>query len=410
MRIETVNNFQDEAVKAVRINNYFGTVIAPTGSGKSWVALKFLKLLFDKNLINKKDKIFIWAESRARENNFKKEGIKFKESFGINPLTYLKVSFKLYQGKKNYNEKRKVDIYDEIDFALTPVYLGAMNNKVPYKLGLTATLNKNASVYAEELGMLKDTIRQSKLLTDQGKITKQITKGQLLSILCPIVYTLDKKEALEKKIIGDYKTYIIKHKLDDTIQYLPLFISVPTKVTEKVWWNARKKIIEDSTKPKEQRVIMVRQMTSFLHNLKSKFKIVKALKKHFPNENKIIFNEKIVPLKKVSYYVCDTDSHTKQFIQLMNEKQINEIATAKKLGRGITLPELTIGIFMAYGKSKINFEQKIGRLTRYKNGKCAKNFMIVTEGTFEESWIRQLNNKVGLNICEYIDQKRLFKN
>ena len=94
-----------------------------------------------------------------------------------------------------------------------------------------------------------------------------------------------------------------------------------------------------------------------------------------------------------------------------NSGEINVIASAKVLKRGITLEGLQNIIIMTLENNFHHLEQMIGRVVRYHLGKVGKVFIIVTDETYETRRIynvQQVKDNKGMVVGQlelYIDRK-----
>lgn len=440
-RIEIMNKRQDEAVDAVIENNGIGTCIMPTGSGKSFVFQKLVYKMLDLGWIQKGERIFFWAETNIREKNMQEEVKKFESIFGRNVHEDFNVQYHTYQS--GATGERVMDCYDEIDFALSSVYGKVLANGATYKLGLTATNQQNSTVYRDKVAdELINKVRQSDKATEEGKITDFINKGQLLEVVCPIVYEYKFEKAIEEKVISPFQTIVLEHELDRTKNDIKIWKSYDRRGSEHDWYQARESIRTNYRVSRYRRGLMGKDQAKFLYNLPSKIDVVKRLLPRLEGKT-ILFSVETSGLYQVTNNVVTTatkngfvvdkiyytikkreggDQYFKKNIYTTVEKKINKaeyeeawdkyraenyqdaeelidkfnadeinlIASSKKISRGITLKGVENCILMSYYSTTTQFLQQLGRVLRFSEGKVAKLFIFKTQGTREVDWFQKL--------------------
>lgn len=411
-RIKKVNEVQYQAVKSWIDSGGNSTLKLATGTGKNFVAFKCVYAALKLDWINKGDTIRFWAETEVREKTFfEDEAPKFKELYGddydiVNDFNCI---FSCYQAglQDSYWESKldvKIEIYDEIDFALTPVFSKVIeDSNAPYRIGLTATNSDNATVMTSVVSeSLHGKVRQTDIDTEAGNITDFINKGQLLEVLCPISYEYPLEQAIKDGILSGYETYIINHSLDNIVPYIPKSKSNPDNIfyTEQQFYSRKRWMLSQKFITSIVKGIAGRAMAKTLYELKSKANLTRALLKCIdPNKKILIYGVRKNLLKQITENVCEKDNVT-ELINQFNKGEINVIASSKYLQRGISLNNPEVLIIVSYYSTSRELEQILGRMVRYSYGSIKKIFIIKTIGTLEDKWFSNMtkihddNNKV----------------
>lgn len=281
----------------------------------------------------------------------------------------------------------------EVHDALTELYHTVLTkNKCKHIIGLTGAMSMEANVFPSRIpeGMLNE-ISQSDTATKQGKITDQVTKGQLLDMFCPVVFRYTTSQAIEDGVISRFKTFEIAHRLDNLNKNTQTWKSYPHLGTEHDYYAKRNILRTDFRQPKFRKMVAAREMAAFMWKLPSKTNVVKAILKRLGNEKTLIFGVHKDPLRLITENVVESHNYN-ELIDKFNSGKINVIASAKMLKQGITLEGVQNIIFHSYDSKWHNMEQKRARI-RWIEGGHAKLFFIVTQGTFEEKWYYKLRHQ-----------------
>jgi superfamily II DNA or RNA helicase len=370
------------------------TIMAATGTGKSFVMWKYLYAIRER-IPKTRPKVFIFSEidGEVAGSLMLTEAEKFTKIFKKDPRKDFYLKFVTYQSMPT--EERDVDIYDEVDKALTEVFSkNIINSPSQFGLGLTGTVENVATVYLGKVDPdLHGNIRQSDDLTAKGEITDFINKGQLMEIICPCVsiYTLD--QGVQEGLLSNYELIKVNHTLDAVIRDTKIWAKSKALSSEFQAYHTWKSHIQNCrTKGRVQAAKATgRKMAAFLWECESKAVHAKQLMDKILAEGGrvIIFGERINQLKKITPNVAMKEN-TNDLIEAFNSGKIDVIATAKKLERRVTLEGVTHGIFVGFTSSSSSFVQRLGRLVRYLEGKTGKIYVLVTEGTLEEKWYNEM--------------------
>jgi len=422
------DTIQNEAVDAWEAAGYVGTLNLGVGCGKTFCAFKAMYKLLDKGLITKDDLIIVKAERSNRwVNTFVPEAEKFAEIYGRNPLEDFKIQFYTYQS--NILTYAKFTIFDELhDLWTSARYLQGID-LFSYKLGLTGTPNEDLYVFPDKaIPGLYMTEEQIKKL----EVNTQVTKGNMYTMFCPIVYTKTEEELIDLDVLSPFETVIIYHNLDDSTKNCA--ITATWKTTEKDWWEKRKAYSNklfaqgfsidnpaDKTRKgliyQASQIIKV-QMPKFLYKLKSKVPVVKQIL-NLIDTPIILFSVEKELLWELTENVVDDKKDAVRLVSQFNAGEIDVIATSKALQQGVTLKGLQNIILVTFQSSSGQLIQTIGRVIRRVEGKVGRVYIIVARDTYEEKWLVEMQKvkdskgrktrKVNLNVVAEIESDLITK-
>lgn len=378
MRIDKLKEVQSKAVEAWP---GVGTIVLATGVGKT---ITSFKALYSK--VPQGSTVWFLAETTVREITLQQEFEEFHKLTGMRVDSDYSFEFKTYQSKPS--GKVTCLIMDEIHDALTPKYSLVFENcEYDYLIGLTATVPANLMV---------DDI---------------VTKGELLAKYCPVVFEYPLEKAVEDGILSPYETTVIRHRLDNANKVLQGGSKAkPFMTTEEAQYAYLSKMQRNFAVNEHYRKICMQNMCSLLYSLPSKHTVVKELLEWIPGKT-VMFANSIPFLQKHVKTVTGEQSEKESgaIISDFNSGNINAIGSFKKLRQGITLNGVDHGIIASYYSKTYIAVQQLGRLVRYSEGKLAKLFIIVTEGTWEEKWFTEIQSELDLNIVATISSSGCTK-
>ena len=418
-RIELLNKLQLAATTALENNDFKGTLYVSMRFGKTLTAFKTLYRMLELGLIKKGDTVRFWTMFvTATETMLKDEEEAAIKILGKNPFKDFNLSLKSVQSKiTGVEDEAVVEIYDEVDAILSQMgYLTIFNSTAKYKIGLTGTLNRTNSVFVSELDdEMKGNVRQTNQEMKEGKITKNINKGQLLDLILPIVFEYSVSQAIDDGIINSFNGIVIEHSLGTKDKYL-----IPrgwkTMMSEFDYYQNRESNRRDFSKPKYLRGLAGKDQADLLYNMRSKVFVVNKMLESLKGKT-VIFNVRKDPLYKITDNVCEAKT-TKQLIEDFRNDKINILASAKMIGRVLSLPRIDNVILMSYYTKNAAVLQQLARALLYEQGRVPNVYFLRTAGTREEQWFDKIqiitDNKgvqtssFNLNIKQIISSKSLW--
>jgi superfamily II DNA or RNA helicase len=211
-------------------------------------------------------------------------------------------------------------------------------------------------------------------------------KAYMINKYCPIVYRYIIKEAVNDKILNDYR--IVVHTV-----YLDNNKNIKLKHGNREWYSSETEIydywskrINDAKTKKEQQIMNVMRMKAIM-DFPSKLHYAKSLLESSPNKCIVFANtqEQADKLCKDSFHSNNTDSED-NLIKFKND-EINRLSCVLQLNEGVNIPNLKEGIIMhAYGNERKSV-QRIGRLLRLNPNDTAIVRILCYMNTVDEKWV-----------------------
>lgn len=392
-----------------------GTICLSTGTGKSKIAIDFIKETEDVHFV------LITSPRTNLQENWKKE----LRKWGLIDNTITKkwrikgterqvfiVIENIQTTYKWENEQFDLIIADEIHTMMTPEYSMLFEKtKYRYLLGLTATHD----------------------------ITSKNDKGLYYKMHCPIIF--EYYDSADDGLINKTKFFIVSHELDN-------FFNVTVKVgkitkqqgerafyeylTERIksgqkrmllqgsenWFDDAREWFWNGNGTKEQKFAAMMYLNSikarkdFLLNLSSSAMIAERIKNGLLNDNPdakvLIFSELTAQADKITKNTVHSNKHKDINQKLMddfNAGRIRDLGSCRSLTLGLNLKGATHAIMESYIGSATQSKQKKGRLDRLATDDVAEMWIIRVRGTQVDSWYEQMIKGFDLSDAEYFDSQ-----
>lgn len=213
-------------------------------------------------------------------------------------------------------------------------------------------------------------------------------RGRLFNAHIPVVYSYITDDAVEDKILNDYR--IIVHKLK-----LNKIKTIKTGKPPKTWmtseyesYNYWTKRAMSATSPKERQIMNIMRMKQIM-GYPSKDQYVKKLLETV-NDKTILFantQEQADSFGIASYHSNNPDSE--ENLEKFKKGDILDLACVLQLNEGVNIPYLRVGIIMhAYGNERKS-SQRIGRLLRLNPDDTCTVHILCYEDTVDELWVKK---------------------
>ena len=353
--------FQQKAIAALEARGIRGTVKAPTGSGKSMIAMHFVKKLNCTCLVI----VPTIALQTQWIDELKALGIECgRFGGGFRDQTSILI------GVRNSVIKIVFDvdllILDECHRYQSPQSIKPIfeMSKFKYIIALSATPER---------------------LDDMHKVLFEVA---------PLVYTYSVDEAIEDDVISDYiiDNHMIVMEEAEEIRYRLLDMKIREKFQkygsfEQLRYAA---MAGDFGAVHVMKAIAARK--KIIYNSISKVHYTVQLLKTI--QKTIVFSESIEALEQVKvlmpecliYHSGLTAIERKQTIEMFKKSEKGVLLTAKSLDEGLNIVDISEAIIMSGTSTARQFTQRIGRTLRKHGDKIAKIHVIVLKDTKDEEW------------------------
>lgn len=359
----TRDQIQKEALQ-IALNNKRCGVALSMGVGKTYLGLQYIKHYYDECPI----KVLVVAPKITILDNWKEEAIKF----GLEEILP-SVTFTTYLSLNKQSYDYDIIILDECHSLLFSHDEYLMNCKSSKILGLTGT-------------------------PPRYQVSE---KGKMVHKYCPIKYKYITDDAIDDKILNDYK--IIVHKLQlNTEKNIPVKTSNGTFRASEVqnynYWSTR---VMDAQTAQAKQIASVMRMKSMM-TYKSKEDYAAELFAKQTDKCIIFCNtqEQADELCQYSYHSKNPDSEDN--LQMFKSGSINKLSCVLQLSEGVNIPNLKSGIIIhAYGNER-KAQQRIGRMLRLNPDETATIHILCYQGTVDEKWVKEALNDFDESKITYI--------
>ncbi|MCX6676714.1 MAG: DEAD/DEAH box helicase family protein [Methanothrix sp.] len=370
-----LRDYQNQALDAWVANGNRGIIVLPTGSGKTLVGIKAISLLNTPTLVVAPtlDLVDQWRTRLKKE--FRTEvGVLGGGEWDIKVITVSTYDSAYIHADKLGNRFGLI-IFDEVHHLPAAGYRNiAEMFASPYRMGLTATLEREDGLHAELNRLVGGKVFEKRVKELTGihlspfrieKITVELTEGE--------------KAEYEKNqtIFSDYLAKI--------------------KLTIRSPADFQKLVMRSGRDPGARRALLARNKArDVAYNSVSKTrKLAEVLKKHsgskifiFTEHNKLVHRisrQFLIP--SITYRT--TTRERSETLDRFRSGVYRAVVTSKVLDEGIDVPDADVGIILSGTGSERAFIQRLGRILRKKEGKEAVLYEIVSAETSEVNTARR---------------------
>ena len=377
--LRELHDYQVKALDAWKHANGRGSIVLPTGAGKTLVAVHAIHHVSASTVVLVPTTSLLYQWYALLTNFFQTEiGVYYSSEKRVLPLTVT-----TYHSAGDliaeYGNSFKLLICDEVHHLPAKTWgEAALMTPAPFRLGLTAT-------YPEEYEQVGDRWRLDELIG-------------------PIVYT-QQLESLVGKQLAEYRTQRVRVDLtpQERATYETLHETYLGFVRERelqrkygAGW-LRELMRLSAIDPHARRAMLARrQLLNILEGCQGKFAALDSLLREHAGERILVFTESNAVAYKISHqYLVPVISHEtgvaerKHVLDAFQAGRYSVIATSKVLNEGIDVPEAKVAIVVGGGVSKREYLQRLGRILRKKEPLQAVLIELLVRNTIEEGKVQR---------------------
>jgi superfamily II DNA or RNA helicase len=353
VRIEP-RDYQQAALTAWRSQGRQGSVVLPTGSGKTFLGLQAIADAGVSTLVVAPTIDLMNQWHATLTNAFDKQltasvGVLGGGSHEIAPLTVTTYD-SAYRYINEYGDQFGLLIFDEIHHLPAPTYRQIPEMSIaPYRLGLTATYER------------ADEAHES-----------------LDDLVGPVVYE-EAVDALAGEYLSEYETIHLtveltneeRHEYDDEYQRYRDYVD---SHAFDLWTDEgyREFLTRTSYDPEGRRALIAKQRAETIaRTATKKLDTLDTLLKRHHDDRIIIFtanNDFAYDISQAFIVPCithqtKTDERT-EILERFRTGQYSMLATSQVLDEGIDVPAANVGIILSGSASKRQYAQRLGRILR----------------------------------------------
>ncbi|HPZ09528.1 MAG TPA: DEAD/DEAH box helicase family protein [Candidatus Eremiobacteraeota bacterium] len=348
-----------------------GSVILPTGSGKTYVA----KLIIHKI---QRSTLIVVPTIDLMNQWYDFLSLAFKEEVGLIGGGYYEIKDltvttydSAYIKMDSMGNRFGLIIFDEVHHLPGETFIQSAEMCIaPYRLGLTATYDRqdNRHLLLEEV--IGPVVYEKKIteLVQEDLLAEYETKRIIVG-LCE-TEQLEYREA--RKVVQEFR------------EEKGLYITSP-----KDW---QKFILISSRSAKGREAMFAHQKARKIAlGTESKISVLDSLLRKHSKDRILIFthdNEMVYIISKrclIPSITHQTDSkERKEILEKFNEGTYKALVTSKVLNEGVNVPKCNVGIVFSGSSTVREHVQRLGRILRKVEGKKAILYELVSRGTVEE--------------------------
>jgi len=367
-------DYQQEALTAWRENDRQGSVILPTGSGKTFLAVQAIA---DANVstlvvVPTIDLMNQWHSTLT--NAF---GDQLPDGVGVlgggsHNVTNITVTTydSAYRYINEYGDQFGLLVVDEVHHLPAPTYQQIPEMTIaPYRLGLTATYERADGAHEDLENLLGTVVYQEEVDELAGEYLSEYETIHLQ------VELTDEERTTYDEEYQIYRDYVDNQDFN--------------------LWEERgyqEFLKRTSYDPKGRRALIAKQRAEKIARTAEKKldTLDNLLKRHY-NDRSIIFtanNEFAYEISQEFIVPCithqtETDERT-EILERFRTGEYSMLATSQVLDEGIDVPAANVGIILSGSASKRQYAQRLGRILRPTDDRQpARLYEIISEDTME---------------------------
>ena len=367
-------DYQQEALAAWRDNGRRGSVVLPTGSGKTFLAVQAIADAGVSTLVVVPTIDLMNQWHATLTNAF---GDQLQDGVGVlgggsHNVTEITVTTydSAYRYINEYGDRFGLLVVDEVHHLPAPTYQQIPEMTIaPYRLGLTATYERADEQHEVLEDLLGSVVYQEAVDELTGEYLSEYE-----TIHLQVELTGDERETYDEEY-QIYRDYIDTHDIE-------------------LWKEDgyQEFLKRTSYDPQGRRALIAKQRAEKIARTAEKKldTLDNLLKRHY-DDRTIIFtanNEFAYEISQEFIVPCithqtATDERT-EILERFRTGEYSMLATSQVLDEGVDVPAANVGIILSGSASKRQYAQRLGRILRpTEDNQPARLYEIITEDTME---------------------------
>jgi superfamily II DNA or RNA helicase len=364
-----LREYQEKALNEWIKKDSRGTIILPTGAGKTVIAIKAIEKMNVSTLIVAPTLVLIDQWKKELEKNFQVSiGMLGGGHEDIKPITVSTYDSASLRSRKLGN-KFELLIFDEVHHLPAPSYQKiATRYLAPYRLGLTATFPREESTIELIQELIGETVYQLGIEDLSGTY---LAEFKVITSRIP----LNPEEKHEyDRLFNIYRNYLKQKniRIRNSRDYMRF-------------------VQRSGRDPEARKALLARNRAMDLAmNSSTKIKTLKKILIDNPEKKTLIFtrqNKLVYRLSKEMLIPAITHKTSrkerKTILKRFQKGDYMRIVSSRVLDEGVDVPDASMGIIISGSGSNRQFIQRLGRILRKKPNKEAILYELVSSGTAE---------------------------
>jgi superfamily II DNA or RNA helicase len=396
----TPHPFQTEALKAWQAADRWGSIVLPTGAGKTFLAMQAIAATQVSTLVVVPTIDLLHQWYACLENAFDRPiGVWYGQEKKLEALTVT-----TYPSAHAYAEalgnQFKLLIFDEIHHLPAPSWHEiALMCAAPYRLGLTATyperLNPHAGAGAEGERMNSSFILSPSALLEE--------------LVGPVVYE-KRIDDLTGEQLAQYRTQRIR--VDLTPAERSIYDSAFTAYTGYVrearlreshgsgWWYELTRRSAQDQQARRAKVAELK-LKEVVHQAQGKLTVLDQLLREHRDQQMLIFTaHNRFAYQIARHHLLPAITHQtlaaerKATLDGFRSGEYRAIVTSKVLNEGVDVPEAKIAVVLGGSADAREYVQRLGRILRKRGNAQAILYEVIARKTVDEGIAQRRRPKV----------------
>lgn len=366
--------YQVEALQAWQQHGYRGSIVLPTGAGKTFVAIHAISRVNRSALIVAPTIDLLHQWYTRLSNAFATEvGVYYGGEKNVKPLT-VTTYHSAGDLMANAGNLFKLIIYDEVHHLPAPNWgETALMAPAPFRLGLTATY------------------------PDQALVDRSRGQWQLDQLIGPIVYER-RIDDLVGKQLADYRTERIRVELtpeeraryDEDHALYVRFVRERNLVRMGPRWWAELMRLSSLDQQARNAMLAHQRLSRLLASAANKLDALDRLLREHAHEHILIFtesNDVVYQLSRrhlIPALTCETKAaERKACLERFQAGDYPALVTSRVLNEGIDVPEAKVAIVLGGSAGAREYIQRLGRILRKVDNREAVLYEIIVRDTLD---------------------------
>ncbi len=379
------HDYQLAALDAWEQADRHGSIVLPTGAGKTFVATRAIHQVNVPTIVLVPTIELVYQWYVILTNAFQTDiGVYYSGEKRLCPLTvttYHSAGDLMAEHGNCY----KLLICDEVHHLPAKTWgEAALMSPAPFRLGLTATY--------------------------PGAYEQTADRWQLADLIGPIVYRQHLEDLVGKQL-AQYRTQRIRVDLtaEERADYDAAYAIYAGFFRERNlrrshgpnWLQELMRL--SAFDPQARRALLARQhLLKIVGSCQGKFAALEALLREHTGERILVFTESnAVAYRIACQYLVPVITHEttvaerKRILDGFQTGNYQVVVTSKVLNEGVDVPEAKVAIVLGGGSSKREYLQRLGRILRKKEALSAALFEVLVRNTIEEGKVQRRQVRRG---------------
>lgn len=375
------HDYQTEALLAWKEAGWRGSIVLPTGAGKSYVAIRAIHQINRSAVVVAPTIDLLHQWYRLLSHAFQTEiGVYYGAEKILHPLTvttYSSFANLMAEAGNTY----KLLVLDEAHRAGSPAFgEGALMSTAIARLGLTATYPSEAEQRGAGRWRIDDLIGGPILyaLNVDDLVGEQLATYRTQRIRVDLT---DEERTTYDQEFAQYMGYVRQHRL---LRYFgPNWLSELQRL---------------SARDREARAALLarQRVNRLLAGCQGKMQTVDHLLHEHLHDQSVIFTESNQVAYKIAHTYClpiithlTPAIERKEILDGFQEGRYKAVVTSRVLDEGVDLPSAKIAIILGGTAGARQYIQRRGRVLRKKENKEAVLYEVFARGTSEEGKVQR---------------------